>query len=179
MNESCHIWMSHVTYEWVVPHMNESCHIWMSHVTYEWVMSHMNKSHHIWMSHVTYEWVVSHMNESCHIWMSPITYEWVMSHMNESCHIWMSHSIRDSTSVPACAPANYIAHGMQWTYSVECRCGVRVCVAVWCNVLQCSQMSTQLHCMSCACALPFCPLRLCEKEGTQDIRVQLVWKRGY
>ena len=26
--------------------MNESCHIWMSHVTYEWVMSHM-------MSHVT------------------------------------------------------------------------------------------------------------------------------
>ena len=28
MNESCHIWMSHITYE-------ESCHIWMSHVTYE------------------------------------------------------------------------------------------------------------------------------------------------
>jgi len=27
MNESCHIWMSHVTYEWV-----------MSHITYEWVI---------------------------------------------------------------------------------------------------------------------------------------------
>jgi len=26
MNESCHIWMSHVTYEWVMSHMNESCH---------------------------------------------------------------------------------------------------------------------------------------------------------
>jgi len=39
-----------------VTHMNESCHIWMSHVTYEWVMSHMNESCHIWMSHVTYEW---------------------------------------------------------------------------------------------------------------------------
>jgi len=83
INESCHIWMSHVT------HLNESCH------TYEWVMSHIWMSHgthmyescHTWMSHVT------HMNESCH------TYTWVMSHMNESyhthewvmSHIWMSH----------------------------------------------------------------------------------------
>jgi len=49
MNESCHIWMSHATYEWVVSHMNESCHIWMSHATYECVMSHIE-----WMSHVTY-----------------------------------------------------------------------------------------------------------------------------
>ena len=27
--------MSHVTYEWVMSHINESCHIWMSHVTHE------------------------------------------------------------------------------------------------------------------------------------------------
>jgi len=27
LNESCHIRMSHVTYEWVMLHMNESCHI--------------------------------------------------------------------------------------------------------------------------------------------------------
>jgi len=27
MNESCHVWMSHVTYEWVMSRMNESCHI--------------------------------------------------------------------------------------------------------------------------------------------------------
>jgi len=81
MNESCYIWMSHVTYEWVMSHMNESCHIWMSHVnesslechTYEWVISH------IWTSHVT------HVNESCHIWTSHVT------HVNESCHIWTSH----------------------------------------------------------------------------------------
>jgi len=98
MNESCHIWMSHVTYEWVMSHMNESCHIWMSHVTYEWVMSHMNAACHIWMSqqhlkviyvtcvcctrvmmHVTYEWV---MNASCHTWMRHVTYEKV---------IWKSH----------------------------------------------------------------------------------------
>jgi len=38
--ESCHIWMSHITYEWV-------------DVTYNWVTSHMNESHHIRMSLVT------------------------------------------------------------------------------------------------------------------------------
>jgi len=92
MNESCHIWMSHVTDEWVMSH------IWMSHVTYEWVTSHMNESCHMWMSPVTYEWVMSHMNEACHIWMSHVTYECVMSHVNESRHtrshvtLWvMSH----------------------------------------------------------------------------------------
>jgi len=58
----------------VVSYMNESC-LWMSHVTYEWVMSHLNESCHIWMTHVTYEWVMSHMNESCHIWVSHVTYD--------------------------------------------------------------------------------------------------------
>jgi len=107
-NESCHVWMSHVTCGWVMSHMNESCHIWMSHVTYEWVMSHMNESCHIWMSHVTYwrvcpfsplnsSWPVVTWREkkekicvcvkraykSCHMWMSHVTCEWVMSHMNE------------------------------------------------------------------------------------------------
>jgi len=43
MNESCLIWLSHVSYEWVMFHMNESCPICMSHVSYAWVMSHMNE----------------------------------------------------------------------------------------------------------------------------------------
>ena len=122
MNESCRIWMSHVTYythkrvtshdeschtyEWVLPcsmslstHQGSEykrMHVWMSHVTYEWVMSRMNESCHVCMSHVTYEWVVYEachiwwihvtcMNKSCHIGMSHVPYEWVMS------HIWMSH----------------------------------------------------------------------------------------
>ena len=34
MNESC----IH-THEWIMSHANELCHIWMSHVTYEWVTS--------------------------------------------------------------------------------------------------------------------------------------------
>ena len=97
MNESCHIWMSHVphinescdTYEWVmshiivshVTHMNESCHIWMCHVTH---MNAIGVMSHIFMSHVT------HMSESCdtyewvpwHIWISHDTY------ISESCHIY-------------------------------------------------------------------------------------------
>jgi len=86
MNESCHIWMSHVIHEWVVSHMNESCHTWMSRVTYEWVMSYMNESCHIWMSHVIHEclvWIwMRHIAyiQSCHIWMSHVA-------CNESCHI--------------------------------------------------------------------------------------------
>ena len=74
-NESCHVQMSHVTYERVMPRMNDSCHVWMSHMTYERVMSRMNESCHVWTSHVTYEWVMSRMNESCNIWMSPVIYE--------------------------------------------------------------------------------------------------------
>ena len=34
-NLPCHVWMSHVTYGWVMSHVNESCHIWKSHVVYE------------------------------------------------------------------------------------------------------------------------------------------------
>jgi len=144
MNESCHIWMSHVTYEWVMSHMNESCHIWMRHATYHVyvyvyvteVMSHMNvtsrhihivtwrlepKSCHICMSHVT--WVMSHaVTYVCD--RSHVTYECVMSHMNESCHICMSHVTCSNCErqVLQCATVG---------------CSVLQCVAVCCSVLQC------------------------------------------
>jgi len=92
MNESCHVRMRHVTYEWGMSHMNEACHVWISHShvneachIYEWGMSHMNESCNIWISHVTYGWIVSHMNESCHRWMSHATDEWIVSHINQSC----------------------------------------------------------------------------------------------
>jgi len=56
-----HSYEAWLVYTWydsrkVMSHMNESCHIWMSHVPYEWVMSHVNESCPIWMSHVPYEW---------------------------------------------------------------------------------------------------------------------------
>jgi len=102
MWHTCHIWMSHVTSEWVISRMNESrrtyqlvmSHIWMSHVTHIWMshvthIRHMNGSPHLWMSHVTYECVTS-QTESCHTYMSKprdthTTYDW------EVLYIWMSH----------------------------------------------------------------------------------------
>ena len=54
---------------------NESCPIWMSHVTYEWVTSHMDEVTAglpyvaVWLSHVPYEWVTAHMNRALYIWM--------------------------------------------------------------------------------------------------------------
>jgi len=103
MNESCHICMSHVTYDWVMSRMDESCHVRLSDSAYRRVISnineswyqqtsslkplfmlHINESWLIWMGHVTYQWVMSHINESCHIWMSHVTYKWVMSRKNES-----------------------------------------------------------------------------------------------
>ena len=60
----------------IMPHMNESCHIQMSRVAYDWVMSRVDESCHIGTSHGTYEGVMSRVNESCHIWMSQVTYKW-------------------------------------------------------------------------------------------------------
>jgi len=85
--------------DWVMSYVNESCHIYMSHVTYEsvitceWVMSHRNESCHLWMSLVTQIFAADvAANKSCYIGMSHVTYEWVMSHMNESWYEWvMSH----------------------------------------------------------------------------------------
>jgi len=135
MNESCHI------SERVMSQTVDSSRIWMSHVTYEWVMStavdlllssaasaicahtlatfvddarHVCECvmSHMWMRHVTYvnaschkrirlapvfcrrdPWMshVTHVNEPCHRWMSHVTNKWVKFQMHESRHIWMSH----------------------------------------------------------------------------------------
>ena len=82
MNESRHVCMSHVkyqsvTYERVTSHMNESRHIWMSHVTYERVTSHMNESCHVWMRHFTCMTVI-HVSPN-HTWVSRVT------HVHETC----------------------------------------------------------------------------------------------
>ena len=91
-NESCHIWESHVTHEWVMFDVNVSCrtsmrsargssHVTSHHVLFFWGLSHapcpIRESCHIW---------------TCHIWMRRVTCERGISHMNKSCHIWISHS---------------------------------------------------------------------------------------
>ena len=56
------LWVSHVTYGWVMSHINESCHTYVRHSVF------------VFMCHMT-------LSESCHIWVSHVTYEWVMSHI--------------------------------------------------------------------------------------------------
>ena len=119
-NKSFQIWMSHVTHWCVISHMNarlshtnETCHVWMSRVKYEWVMAHINQTCHVWMRHVTYECVqVTHecdrnTNESCHIRVRHVTHEcimsrmnarssyttWDMTHADKTCHAQMSHDV--------------------------------------------------------------------------------------
>ena len=60
-------------------HLNESCHIWMSHVTYEWAMSHVDRSLYghqadsyscvdlfiVWMTHL-YVWHDSFIFDMIH-----------------------------------------------------------------------------------------------------------------
>ena len=52
----------------IMSHINESCHIWMSHVTHDWVMSQKS-----FYKRPTFATIMSHMNDSCHIWMSHLT----------------------------------------------------------------------------------------------------------
>jgi len=66
-----HLFICHVTCfrdsfvwdTWLI-HVRDDCRIWMSHVTYQWVMSNIKESCHISMSHVTCELVMSHTNEA-------------------------------------------------------------------------------------------------------------------
>jgi len=86
-NESCHIWESHVTHEWVMFDVNVSCRT---------SMRSARGSSHVTSHHVLFFWGLSHApcptRESCHIWIRRVTYECGISHMNKSCHIWLSHS---------------------------------------------------------------------------------------
>ena len=50
--------------ECVLSHMNGSCHIWMSHVTYIWVMHAWNST----FKHCVGIYLLS--NESCYTWMN-------------------------------------------------------------------------------------------------------------
>jgi len=82
--EAFHVRIRHFTHEEALSHVNEACHAWTSHVTYEqrvdcaqgnqahehaswrkWFVSHMIAPNHTWIGHGT------RMNESCH------TYKWV------------------------------------------------------------------------------------------------------
>jgi len=114
VDDSCHIWMSQVTCEWVTSRMNESrhviitilcclcqhdchlsCHVWLSHVTYEWVMCDTTTSRNSDYVRCLRQFVtvMSRVNDSCQIWMSHVTCDWVMSRVNASCVTLPRHVI--------------------------------------------------------------------------------------
>jgi len=99
MNETCQIWMRHLTYEWVLPHMNESWRIWTSHDTYELDMSDTNETSHLWIGLIAQvdmplsDTVTGYV--TCHIWMSHVRYEWDMSHMWDRSHVNESYRTGD------------------------------------------------------------------------------------
>jgi len=93
-----HIW--HDSFARATPHVNESCHMLMSHITYEWVMSHM------WMSQVTHVnesdhtcwWVMLQVDESYHAWLSHVAYS--------SCHVTYVYILRATSHIfPSCKAA--------------------------------------------------------------------------
>jgi len=103
-NESCHVWMSRVKYEWVksnmcrcpkrqsvMSRMNESCQIWMSQVKYVWVSPNKNASCPYINESCLVCVGVPKANKSCHVWMSRVTYEWVTSNMCGYPQIRMPH----------------------------------------------------------------------------------------
>ena len=110
------------TYEPVTCHIYESCHIWMSHVTYGWVRSQLWRGsftcciciescrtyelivRHIWMSHVThirmrrlihsFDMTHSYVTQDwsiCATWFNSYAAQlWMRrSHVNETSHIWI------------------------------------------------------------------------------------------
>ena len=91
VNESCLIWMSHVSYEWVMSHMNESCLMWMGRVP-------ISRVSYLWTSHVAndfgkeaHETRLIQMNTSRLVTMNESCRKWVVSH-DESCRKWMLKS---------------------------------------------------------------------------------------
>ena len=81
-----HGWMGHV-----MSHMNVACHIWMCHVTHDYVTWHV----HIYMWHdMSHSYVTWHVPFICDMTcpIQPyVTYEWVTLHMTKACHTQISH----------------------------------------------------------------------------------------
>jgi len=129
MNESCHKWMSHVTYEWVMSQMNESCHIWMSHVTYEWFMSRRKEWRDIWMSRVTYERVMHIIHMGCHSIskQAPLTLHLLNNSSNQFiCPNTLQHWQHDDVD-------NTVEARSSYSFRIHLVCAIWVCMKalVW------------------------------------------------
>jgi len=159
--------MGHVMHEWVSSHVHQSCHRWMSYVTYKWVIAHMKaalslKSWHTrqwgmahkWQSHDTHEQI------GAQVWESHVSH---VSHTNESwctyerggSQIWMNHVSHDDTVETSHMNQNTLRNTLQHTAT---RCNTlphtwykadvsheSTHTATHCNTLQHTLQHTAIH----------------------------------
>jgi len=128
---------------------NEFSLIWMSRVSYEWVVSRPvlrsilgGWKWHTWMSHVSREWVMSHMNELCLVLYCAVyldtgngTHEWVMSHVNASCLVpcCVVHGARELEI------ARINEAGLNWIRRISCG-----------RMIACLMRLRRVSCLCCA-----------------------------
>ena len=126
------VWMSHGTSEWVMAHMNESlshmnesCLIWISHVTYEVCLVHtwhdsfifdMTYSWETWLIHMRHDSFIWDMTHSYETWLIHMRHDssiWDITHLYETwlIHMWHDSFICDMTHL-------YVA------YQDKCLCGI-------------------------------------------------------
>ena len=158
MNESCHIWMSHVTYEWVMSHMNESCHIWMSHVTYEWVMSHMNESLHMNES-------CQYTNENCVAFRCGQCCVTVICERQHSRHHTLTHYCHTTLSTTECDTTlshhTLSHHSHRTLLTTETVLLLDACVRMCVCVCVCVWLGAFVPVCLCVCVCACVSLRLC------------------
>ena len=104
LNESCLLYMSHVSYTWAMSLIHESCLLYMSHVSYTWVASPTHGSYVsctrvvslIHVSRLSYTWIWSRTDDSS------ASYIWVMSRILESMiPLWYMSHVSSLVPVPS------------------------------------------------------------------------------
>jgi len=111
-----HIWMSHVTYEWVMSHMSEACRIWIrtppqwhfkllaSEMWHDSIISDMARSYVTWLIRMWHDWFI------CATWLNHIWHGSFVSGITDS-YVRYDSFICATWLVPMCdMTQSYVRH---------------------------------------------------------------------